>query len=61
MGISEFADDIDHTLFNAANRLERLAERTGDAKLLEASRIVGAQRSKVRSHMTATMRGVTPN
>jgi len=60
MNIPEYADDIDHTLFSAANRLERLAERTGDAQLLDASRIVGEQRSKVRRYMTETMRGLTP-
>jgi hypothetical protein len=61
MNIPEYADDVDHMLFRAANCLERLAERTGDSDLKRASTIVGAQRDNVRRHMTQTQRGFTPN
>jgi hypothetical protein len=61
MNIPEFADDVDHMLFSVANRLERLAERTGDPSLERASKIVGGQRDSVRRHMTETQRGLTPN
>lgn len=57
----EIADDLDHMLFNAANQLERLAEITRDPALLRASQIVGAQRAKVRAHMTEEQRKLTPH
>jgi len=60
MNVPEYADGLDHTLFNAANRLERLSERTGDPALRRASQIVGGQRAAVRRHMTETMKGQTP-
>ena len=57
----EMADEIDHMLFSAANRLERLAEITGDETLFRASRIVGSQRTQVRAHMTEEQRKLTPH
>lgn len=57
--IPEWADNLDHMLFNCANRLERLAEMTGDKSLQEASRIVGGQRPRVRRHMDAVRRRET--
>lgn len=55
------ADDLDHMIFNVRNRLERLAEETGDEELRAASRVVGASRSIVRKHMTPAMRKRAPN
>ena len=57
----EIADELDHMLFNAANRLERLAEITGDSTLSRASKIVGSQRPYVRAHMTEQKRNLTQN
>ena len=61
MNIPEYADDVDHMLFRAANCLQRLAERTGDPDLERAAIIVGGQRDNVRRHMTQIQRGFTPN
>ena len=59
--VADRADDLDHMLFNAANRLERLAEETGDEALRTASRIVASQRHRVRAHMAEAMRKRAPN
>lgn len=54
------ADDLDAEIFRVCNRLERLAEETGDKKLSAASQTVGSVRHLVRRHMTKKQRESTP-